>query len=105
VREVVRCAAFGYDDGEDGVRLVELKNPISSYRAPGGPCETELFFRMSRFAPLRRTGRTNITVFLRMLKRPAKKISASERRLLKKAEAKALRALVVLRDLRGDTVH
>jgi hypothetical protein len=62
VREILPCKAFGYD--EDGLRHVEIVNPVILYATPLGPATFELTFRVSRFRPVRTT---NIDVFLEML--------------------------------------
>lgn len=63
IRAIVpRDYASGFD--EDGLHLVEIANSPRLYRTPSGPIMCELFFRASRFRPVRTT---NIDVFRTML--------------------------------------
>ena len=62
IREIVPCRAQGYD--EDGMRLVEIINPVRIHSFPLGRRKSELSFRLSRFRPVHTT---NIDVFLKML--------------------------------------
>jgi hypothetical protein len=63
IRAIVPGASFGYHD-RDGLRLVEVRNPMRIYRAASGYCWTELYFLMAWFRPLHAT---NIDVFLAMV--------------------------------------
>jgi hypothetical protein len=76
VREVFDAGRYGYE-GEDGLLLAEVVNPVRHYIAPAGLVECEQFWLDFRFRPLRWT---NIDVFTAMLapapKEPADLIDA-----------------------------